>query len=63
MNALFTADLQSTPDTANSSVRLARAAARVGAADQQITTELIDAFIDRGTVDLIPEFAVPCPSR
>ena len=28
---------------------------------RQITTELIDAFIDRGTVDLIPEFAVPLP--
>ncbi|MCH1610117.1 MAG: cytochrome P450, partial [Luminiphilus sp.] len=28
---------------------------------RQITTELIDAFIDRGSVDLIPEFAVPLP--
>lgn len=28
---------------------------------RQITTELIDAFIDRGSVDLIPGFAVPLP--
>ncbi len=28
---------------------------------RQITTDLIDAFIDRGSVDLIPEFAVPLP--
>ena len=28
---------------------------------RQITTKLIDAFIDRGSVDLIPEFAVPLP--
>ena len=28
---------------------------------RQITTDLIDAFIDGGSVDLIPEFAVPLP--
>ena len=28
---------------------------------RQITTDLIDAFIDRGSVDFIPEFAVPLP--
>lgn len=28
---------------------------------RQITTDLIDAFIGRGSVDLIPEFAVPLP--
>jgi cytochrome P450 len=28
---------------------------------RDVTTTLIDAFIDRGTVDFIPEFAVPLP--
>jgi cytochrome P450 len=28
---------------------------------QAITNDLIDAFIDRGSVDLLPEFAVPLP--
>ena len=63
VNALFTAD---PPEHTRHRKLISKALSprSVRALEPQIreiTTELIDAFIDRGSVDLIPEFAVPLP--
>ncbi len=63
VNALFTAD---PPEHTRHRklIRKALSPRSVRALEpqiRQITTDLIDAFIGRGSVDLIPEFAVPLP--
>ena len=63
VNALFTAD---PPEHTRHRKLISKALSprSVRALEPQIrevTSQLIDAFIDRGTVDLIPEFAVPLP--
>jgi len=63
VNALFTAD---PPEHTRHRKLISKALSprSVRALEPQIrdiTTQLIDAFIDRGSVDLIPEFAVPLP--